>query len=286
MKFTVSGFLLTLLLTILLTGCAYSSKTNVPINQSGWQIDFFDDFDSFNADNWQDQMLWVNNEEQCYVPDNQYGTREVSDGSIKLKVINLGKAQACDNLDKWGKKRPDSQYVAGRIASKNRKEFIKGKWTARLKTLGNGQAGMFPAWWLLGAQNNEPPVQEDDENVCWPLTGSGEIDIFEHHGNGGKDHYVSRMIKSLGYCDGGDWESKMKVIDASLDEYHEYSVEWVENNLVYRIDGVEVYRNIEQGNEFPEPMFAILNYAKINDAPMTGEWVMQVDWVKHEYMQQ
>ena len=30
-------------------------------------------------------------------------------------------------------------------------------------------------------------------------------------------------------------------------------------------------------------MFAILNYAKITDAPMTGEWVMEVDWVKHEY---
>lgn len=282
MKFTVSVSLLLLLLS----GCAYSSMQNDPIDQSGWQTDFFDDFDTFNSDNWQDQMLWVNNEDQCYVPDNQFGTREVSDGSIKLKVINVGELRACENVDKWGKKHPDTRYMAGRIASKNRKEFVQGKWTARLKTLGNGQAGMFPAWWLLGAQNNEPPVQEADENVCWPLTGSGEIDIFEHHGNGGKDHYVSRMIKSLGYCDGGDWESMMKVIDASLDDYHEYSVEWAGNDLVYRIDGVEVYRNLDQGDQFPEPMFAILNYAKINDAPMTGEWVMQVDWVKHEYWQQ
>ena len=281
MKFTVSVSLLVLLLS----GCAYSSTQNDPTDQSGWQIDFFDDFDTFNSDNWQDQKLWVNNEDQCYVPDNQYGTREVSDGSIKLKVINVGEVRACENVDKWGKKHPDTRYMAGRITSKNRKEFVQGKWTARLKTLGNGQAGMFPAWWLLGAQNNEPPVQETDENVCWPLTGSGEIDIFEHHGNGGKDHYVSRMIKSLGYCDGGDWESMMKVIDASLDDYHEYSVEWVGNDLIYRIDGVEVYRNLDQGDQFPEPMFAILNYAKINDAPMTGEWVMQVDWVKHEYWQ-
>jgi hypothetical protein len=29
-------------------------------------------------------------------------------------------------------------------------------------------------------------------------------------------------------------------------------------------------------------MFAILNFAKITDHPMTGEWVMEVDWVKHE----
>lgn len=248
-----------------------------------WVTDFFDDFDTFNPDNWQDQMLWVNNEEQCYVPDNQYGTREVSDGTIKLKVINIGEEKACTNVDKHGKTHPPTKYMAGRIASKNRQEFVKGKWTARLKTWGNGQPGMFPAWWLLGAQNNEPPVQEEDENVCWPMTGSGEIDIFEHHGNGGADHYVSRMIKNLGYCDGGDWKSMMLVIDASLDEYHEYSVEWSGNDLVYRLDGVEVYRNAGQGDQFPEPLFAILNYAKINDSPMEGEWVMEVDWVKHEY---
>jgi hypothetical protein len=30
-------------------------------------------------------------------------------------------------------------------------------------------------------------------------------------------------------------------------------------------------------------MFAILNFAKITDSPMVGEWVMEVDWVKHEF---
>lgn len=271
-----------LLLIIVFTLSACSAHTAQIKTQ--WQVDFFDDFDSFNADNWQDQLLWVNNEVQCYLPDNQHNTREVSNGSIKLKVVKLKQPIECDNIDKHGNKHPDTQYVAGRIASKNRKEFIKGRWTARLRTWGNGQAGMFPAWWLLGAQNNEPPVQEADENVCWPLTGSGEIDIFEHYGSGGADHYTSRMIKSLGYCDGGDWESMMKVIDARLDEFHEYSVEWAGNDLVYRLDGVEVYRNEDQGNQFPEPLFAILNYAKINDAPMQGEWVMEVDWVKHEHL--
>ena len=47
-------------------------------------------------------------------------------------------------------------------------------------------------------------------------------------------------------------------------------------------DGWEVYRNEGEGDHYPEPMFAILNYAKITDSPMTGEWVMEVDWVKHE----
>lgn len=30
-------------------------------------------------------------------------------------------------------------------------------------------------------------------------------------------------------------------------------------------------------------MFAILNYANITDSPMNGEWVMEVDSVRHEH---
>ncbi len=250
----------------------------------GWQVDFFDDFDSFDAKNWQDQLLWVNNEDQCYVRDNAHNTREVSNGTLKLRVVDLGEKRPCDNMSKHGENHPDTQYVAGRIASKNRKEFIKGRWTARLRVENSGQPGMFPAWWLLGALNNEPPVEEEDETVCWPMTGSGEIDIFEHHSDGGPDHYAARAIKNLGYCDGGDWQQLMLVQEATLAEYHEYSVEWQGSDLVFRLDGEEIYRNEGEGDNFPEPLFAVLNFAKINDAPMTvPSWTMEVDWVKHEY---
>ncbi|NNC46347.1 MAG: glycoside hydrolase family 16 protein [Winogradskyella sp.] len=266
-----------------------SDKQNTMVEQNtteSWAVDFFDDFNTFNADNWQDQRIWVNNENHCYVPDGAYGTREVSDGTLKLKVVRLEEKQACDNFDKHGNQHPDTEYVAGRICSKNRKEFVKGKWTARLKLSSNGEPSMFPAWWLLGAQNNEPPVQEEDETVCWPLTGSGEIDIFEHHGDHMIDEFTTGAIVSLGECDKGDWQSKRRNFPATLNEFHEYSVEWDNSDLVYRLDGKEVYRNEGEGDKYPEPMFAILNYAKITDSEMTGEWVMEVDWVKHEYRQE
>jgi beta-glucanase (GH16 family) len=186
-------------------------------------------------------------------------------------------------MSKFGEQHPPTQYMAGRIASKNLQEFVKGRWTARLRLSGSGEDGMFPAWWLLGAQNNEPPVQEPDETVCWPITGSGEIDIFEHHGAGGKDHYVARAIKALGGCeDSGDWWTYQRDLVSPLEEYHEYGVEWSEGDLVYTIDGVEAARNDSLGGLYPEPLFAILNYAKITKAPMSGEWVMEVDWVRHE----
>ena len=261
---------------------------NSKVNQTNksndlWAVDFIDDFDTFNLENWQDQRIWVNNEKQCYVPNGDYNTREVSEGTLKIRIVNLGDKIECDNLDKFGKQHPQTPYVAGRIASKNRKEFIKGKWTARLRVVGGSQKSMFPAWWILGAQNNESQVQEENENICWPMTGSGEIDIFEHHGDYNPDHFTTGAIKNLGECDKGDWWSYRAGYDVSLSEFHEYSVEWEKSDLVYRLDGKEVHRNIGLGDNYPEPMFAILNFAKITDNPMQGEWVMEVDWVKHEF---
>jgi beta-glucanase (GH16 family) len=288
MKNKYHYYLLSLFTIVTLT-IACKAKDKKEVIKAGvssvWQIDFLDNFDTFNTENWQDQRIWVNNETHCYVPDNEFGTREVSDGSLKLKVINIDKKLPCDNFDKHGKQHPETQYVAGRVASKNKKEFIKGKWTARLKLGSNGEPSMFPAWWILGAQNNEPPVQEADENICWPITGSGEIDIFEHHGDQQKNHFTAGAIKNLGECDKGDWWSLRKGFDVTLNEYHTYSVEWEASDLVYRVDDKEIYRNIGEGDKYPEKMFAILNFAKITDAPMEGEWVMEVDWVKHEYKQ-
>ncbi|MBT4927165.1 family 16 glycosylhydrolase [bacterium] len=273
--------LITALWLLLLGSCTQLSEKNQK-TAGEWKIDFLDDFERFNPDNWQDQRIWVNNETHCYVPNNEFDTREVSNGTLKIKVINLGEKRPCDNIDKHGNQHPNTEYVAGRIASKNLKEFVKGKWTARLKLASNGEPSMFPAWWILGAQNNESPIQQSDEIICWPLTGSGEIDIFEHHGDHQKNEFTTGAIKSLGECDQGDWWSHRKGVEAMLNEFHEYSVEWQGSDLVYRLDGIEVYRNIGEGDKYPEAMFAILNFAKITDQPMTGIWVMEVDWVKHE----
>ena len=272
-----------LLIVLILAVSSCFNSNNKEKTSNIWKVDFFDDFDNFNNENWQDQRIWVNNEKQCYVPDGNFGTRKVEDGLLKLKVINISEEYDCDNLDKFGNKHPKTNYVAGRIASKNRKEFIKGKWTARLRVVGKSQKSMFQAWWILGAQNNESPVQEEDENICWPMTGSGEIDIFEHHGDYEPNHFTTGAIKNLGDCDKGDWWSYRIGVDVSLTEFHEYSVEWEGSDLVYRLDGNEVHRNEGLGDNYPEPMFAILNFAKITDTPMSGEWIMEVDWVKHEF---
>ena len=263
--------------------CTEKSKEN--IKKKGWVIDFIDEFDFFNDKNWQDQLLWVNDEDQCYVRDGEYNTREVSNGSLKLRLVKLDYERSCSsNVSKFGKYHPETQYVSGRLASKNLQEFTGGRWTAKIKLDRVGEVGMFPAWWVLGARNNEPPIQEDDENICWPLPGSGEIDIMEHHGtHGGQTGYVGRSILPLGTCDdGGDWWTNQVNLSSNLTDYNEYSVEWLGHDLVFRLNNKEVGRNVGIAGKLLEPMFAILNYAKISKDPMVGEWEMEVDWVKHE----
>ena len=152
---------------LLLSACdrpAESLATSLPEQSTaGWRIDFLDNFDSFDPENWQDQILWVNDEDHCYVRDGEHNTRRGQQRHFETKGRDLGEKRPCDNLNKKGEQHPETQYVAGRITSKNRKEFIKGRWTARLRVENSGEPGMFPAWWLLGAYNNEPPVQEEDE---------------------------------------------------------------------------------------------------------------------------
>lgn len=115
-----------------------------------WKVDFFDDFDIFDLENWQDQQIWVNNEMYCYVFDGEFGIWEVSDGILKLKVVNIGEKCFCDNLDKYGKQYFDIEFVVGCIILKNCKEFIKGRWIVRLRLWSNGEVSMFFVWWILG----------------------------------------------------------------------------------------------------------------------------------------
>lgn len=258
--------------------CAQSDETSTL-----WETDFLDHFDAFNHQNWQDQLLWVNNEDQCYVREGQFGTREVSNGTLKLRVVDLGKKRVCFNWTKTGEQHEPTQYVAGRIASKNRKEFIGGRWTARLRVKNSGEDGMFPAWWLLGSRNNEPPIEEPDEDVCWPVIGSGEVDIFEHHSDGGPDHYAARIITNNGECGAGDWQANMLVQQASMAQWHDYGFEWADEDVIFLLDGKEIYRIKNSAALLPEAFFAILNFAKIKPGPMKSkQWEMEVDWVKHE----
>jgi len=94
---------------LLLTACGGTADTgadSAAVASGEWPVDFLDNFDSFDSTNWQDQRIWVNDEQQCYVPDGHHDTRVVSEGTLKLRVVNLGAPVECDVPDKFGKQPP------------------------------------------------------------------------------------------------------------------------------------------------------------------------------------
>ena len=96
--------------------CKTKSKeeSNKTVATDVWEIDFLDNFDTFNPENWQDQRIWVNNEKQSYVPDGKFGTREVSDGSLKIKVVKVDEKRSSDNYDKNGKQQKIDLIIEGK----------------------------------------------------------------------------------------------------------------------------------------------------------------------------
>ena len=48
----------------LLASCKEADKKNKEVKDttSTWEVDFLDEFETFNPENWQDQRIWVNNE--------------------------------------------------------------------------------------------------------------------------------------------------------------------------------------------------------------------------------
>ena len=62
---------------------------------------------------------------------------------------------------------------------------------------------------------------------------------MEHPGqHGGQTGYVGRVILPLGTCDeGGDWWTNQINLSTRLTEFNEYLVEWLDKDLVFRLNG-------------------------------------------------
>ena len=56
-----------------------------------------------------------------------------------------------------------------------------------------------------------------------------------------KDEFTTGAMVSLGEWNKGDWQSQRKNFPATLDEFHEYSIERGGSDLVYRLDGTGVF---------------------------------------------
>ena len=229
-------------------------------NELVWS-DEFDQDGPVSQDKWNVETIppnngsWWNGELQFYT-DKEDNIR-VEEGLLKITA----KYESYEGKN----------YTSARINTQDKFEFIYGRVERRSK-LPNWE-GMWPAFWLLGANIDE---------IGWP--NCGELDILEH-GDYVKDstsndpglissavHYgpqdYSRQTTNVPgkiFFDTGQerFIRSEKIIEKPFEEYHTYSMQWSPDKIQFFIDE-ELHLEFpmqSQHSPFDKPFFLLLNLA-------------------------
>jgi len=147
-----------------------------------------------------------------------------------------------------------NDYTSARIKTQGLAEQQHGRFEARIK-LPLGQ-GLWPAFWMLGANIDEVP---------WP--GSGEIDIMEYVGQ--RPEEVLGTLHGPGYSAGEAISRTFRLPDGETfaDDFHVFAVEWDPGRITFSMDD-EVYNIVRSADVswrgdwvFNNEFFVLLNLA-------------------------
>ncbi len=152
------------------------------------------------------------------------------------------------------------QYTSGRINTSKSFTFTYGHAEARIKV--SGTQGLWPAFWLLGANF---PV------AGWP--GCGEIDIMEHVGKVANAVYST--IHAPAYNGGGGLGSPYTISGDFASDFHTYAVDWNATHMTFYVDGTAFFTLNKADVEAQHgpwvyddhPFYIILNNAVGGDWP-------------------
>lgn len=139
-------------------------------------------------------------------------------------------------------------FISGRINTREKFHFTYGSASARIKLPAG--AGLWPAFWAMGTGS-------------WPDTG--EIDIMEYVG---EPDWVSCAIHGPGYSGESGPVNKLFFQNGKdATAWHIYTMEWQPNQIVFKVDGIVVYRVTQPMVSFfgrwafSNEKFLILNFA-------------------------
>lgn len=237
--------LLTLASPLVMTSC----DDNEEEKNEDWILVWADEFNVPTGDNRPDPSKWVyelgasgygNEEKQNYTDRVENACYAMEDGESCLKITALA-----DNYQ-------GVTYSSARLRTEGRFAATYGRFEARMK-LPFGP-GMWPAFWLLGANYN---------TESWPKCG--EIDIMENKGF--QPNIVSSATHGPGHYGGNPFTSTFGYPDQRFDTgFHIYAVDWSENKIVFSVDGHPyhtVYASQMEKDQwvFDHPFFIILNLA-------------------------
>jgi beta-glucanase (GH16 family) len=241
----------------------------VPIGPTGeWNMVFQDEFNANALDTarWATCYDW--NKNGCYHQSNNelnwYDSAHVSvsDGSAHLLATNTATT---------GSDGHSYNYVSGMITTGRDSYFAPAKYSfqygyaeARLK-LPAGQ-GLWPAFWLLPADQTWPP----------------EVDIMENLGHESNKAYMSyHWIPAAG---GHDFDVS-QYVGGDVTAWHTYGVDWQPGVIHWYIDGV-VRKTYTNANVTSKSMYVLLNLAVGGDWPGNPDGTtvfpatMDIDYVR------
>ena len=233
-------------------------NTNGPIDDSKWHH--------------QTQLpnggSWFNNEIQHYTDrvDNAYA------GNGVLHIV----AKKETFTDQGETK----QYTSARLNSKF--TFQYGKVEVRAK-IPSG-IGTWPAIWTLGKNINEDGGFWDLEGfgtTSWPACG--EIDIMEHWGT--NQNYIQSATHTPSSF-GGTVNYGGQLIPNASDDFHNYTLEWYPDKLIFGVDGVNHYTyqpSVYNNNTWPfdAEQYLLLNFAILPSIlPTFTEDALEIDYVR------
>lgn len=144
-----------------------------------------------------------------------------------------------------------SAYTSARLLTKGKFDQAYGRFEARIR-LPYSQ-GIWPAFWLLGANYDE---------VGWP--NCGEIDIMEFRGQ--EPTKVLGTVHGPGYSGGTSISKSYSLINDRFDtDFHIYGIEWGPDYINYYIDDV-LYNQVTPADVtgkwvFDHPFYIIINLA-------------------------
>lgn len=254
---------------VVMAGCTRTDGgSGVPAPPPAPQVLFEDEF----AGSAPDRSRWtvevwggsVNNEQQAYV--DSASTLYVARGA---QAEGAGDGAALVIHPRW---RPGFvtgegnrfDFISGRLITRDHFQFTHGTASARIRLPAG--AGLWPAFWLLGAGD-------------WPATG--EIDVMENVGDAG---WTSQALHGPGYS--GDTPlAHRSPFPAGQDAtgWHVYTVIWGTASIVFLVDGRVVYTvnraEVERYGRwaFDNPKFLILNFA------LGGGYPAAVNGVREPY---
>lgn len=144
-----------------------------------------------------------------------------------------------------------SAYTSARLITKDKFEQRYGRFEARIR-LPYGQ-GIWPAFWMLGADIDENP---------WP--GAGEIDIMEYRGQ--EPTVLIGSMHGPGYSAGEAISKEFELTNDRFDTgFHIFGIEWGPEYVNFYVDDV-LYNQITPEDVpgpwvFNKPFYILMNVA-------------------------